>query len=88
MTLHCPTITVLHYENEDDVIIIVNVPWYDEDPDVINKARSDVAKGLYCGETIALLWQPVDGMVEIKHWEALKLVDEFNNRDKTGVLRL
>jgi hypothetical protein len=82
MAIHAPTVTVLAYENEDDVIIIVNVPWYDEDPEVISKARSDVAQGMHCGKAAALLWEPVEGMVEIKHWEAIKLVDEFNNRKK------
>lgn len=80
MRLYFPTPTVLPHD--DYPVVFIAVPWYDEDPDVIAEYVARKSKGQQTtGETGALLWGPTTHMTEVKEWEVLKEVGEYNEKN-------
>ena len=65
----------------DPATVIVYIPWFDEDPEAIEKHRKEKSN-IRGGNMDSLLWTPVDGMTEVKEWEVKKLIDEWNSRNK------
>ena len=65
--------TVIHIPKP--LTAVIRVPWYDEDPEKIERYRRD-PEGVECDSIF--LWEPKPEMVEIKEWEFLKLVEEYN----------
>ena len=83
MAIHFPTPTILNYDNDSPLVVFISVPWYDEDPEVIAEARKNASLGnRLTGEIRALLWEPSTEMKEVKEWEVLKDIENFNNRNK------
>jgi len=60
-------------------ILLVSVPWYDEKPDTLAGYIEDKAKGNHrnCNYD-AILWKPITGMEEIKEWQYLQAIDDWN----------
>ncbi len=61
-------------------VIHVSIPWYDEDPANIKKYKVDKANGgsTICGNQEYICWEPTEDMVEIKEWERIKAIDDWN----------
>lgn len=76
---------VIGYIPSDPVVVYISVPWYDEDPEVLEKYKEDHAKGIdYSSDLDALLWEPTPEMVEVKEWECKKAIQEWNDSLKEG----
>lgn len=72
-------LVVLPYKNP---IGILSIPWEDEDPEKIEAHRNkvyDLGDDDYEDLLDHLLWLPPKGFEEIKKWEILKLIDEYND---------
>ncbi len=55
----------------------VSVPWYDEDPKVVEQYKKDKAKKVCSYMNLDhMLWTPPTDWTEIKEWEMLKEIDE------------
>lgn len=55
------------------------VPWYDEDPSVLEEYKADRSDGKrYSSNYDSLLWTPPEEGVEIKSWQFEKAIDEWN----------
>lgn len=60
-------------------VVFIKVPWYDEDPVVLEHYVKDRAAGIqYDANCDSLLWKPSAEMVEVKSWEVDKEIDEWN----------
>lgn len=71
-----PVLIVLPYAKPK---LLVSIPWYDEDPKVLRKYVEDNKKGVHhCTNKNAVLWEPLEGMTEIKGWERDKAIDQYN----------
>jgi len=52
------------------------IPWYDEDPAVIEQYKKDREAGTHmCGNLDQLLWTPPPEWVEVKEWEMKRDLD-------------
>ncbi len=75
-TCYFPSVTVIPSK---PLVALVSVPWYDEDPEKLAKYIEDKKAGEYDnGNMNALLWEPTDEMVEIKEWQVIKEIEEWN----------
>jgi len=64
----------------DPPILLVKIPWYDEDPEKVKKYIADKEKGVHLNRNLdAILWEPSPEMEEIKEWEYLKIIDDWNS---------
>ncbi|MBO9493819.1 hypothetical protein J7438_06935 [Thalassotalea sp. G20_0] len=60
--------------------LYVTVPWYDEDPEVIEQYKKDKdARKRSSMSLDALLWKPPSEMTEVKEWEVKKVIQEWND---------
>ena len=64
----------------DPVVVFVSVPWFDVDPEKMKAYKKDKSRTTTNME--AVLWKPTKGMVEVKHWEFERAVDEWNESIK------
>ncbi len=63
----------------DPPVILLNIPWYDENPEKIKKYIEDKKKGVHHNCNMdAILWKPPPEMAEIKEWEYMKNIDDWN----------
>lgn len=65
---------------KDALEIYISVPWYDEDPAVLEQYKVDRAAGNEfdsCKD--AILWEPTPEMTEVKEWEVKKAIQEWND---------
>ena len=62
--------------------VIISTPWYDEDPAKIEKYIEDKKKGNMENNMEVLLWEPNKDMKEVKEWEYLKLISDYNESIK------
>lgn len=68
----------LRFYSLDDHLLIIQVPWKDVDAKDMAKYKRDNAKGIHMSaEMDYLQWNPPQSLVEIKEWEALKLIDSI-----------
>lgn len=69
---------------QDPPVVYISIPWYDEDPDVIEKYKADRAAGAFGGNRniAAILWEPTADMVEVKKWEVDRHIEEWNESVK------
>lgn len=68
------TATIVPY---DEPVVLVQVPWYDEDP---SKLKSYADNPNWQDSNLdAILWEPAKEMVELKEWEIMKEIEAFNN---------
>lgn len=75
-----PTLIALPY---DVPVILVSTPWYDEDPEVIDKYIIDKASGHHMNHNLdCILWKPTDEMEAIPEWEYKKYIHEWNESIK------
>lgn len=89
-TIHDPSKGVCYFAAlmvipSDPVVAYVRVPWYDEDPEVVEQYKADKAAGIRsCMSLDAITWDPTGDMLEVKEWEMSKAIDEWNAgvRDK------
>ncbi len=73
---HCPSLTIIP---SDTPVLFVLVPWYDEDPEKLARYVKDREKGSHYNGTLdAVLWCPTKDMLEVKEWEYLRSIDEWN----------
>lgn len=82
----CYTPTVLEIPS-DPIVCYVAVPWYDEDPEILEKYKEDRANGTHFRRDLdSILWEPTTDMEEIKEWEYLKAIEEWNDsiRDRAA----
>ena len=69
--------------SEDNPIVYVSVPWYDEDPKKIEQYKKDNAAGIHSDRSLdSILWEPTPEMKEVKAWEFEKHVSEWNEKQK------
>lgn len=67
----------------DSPLVLVNTPWFDEDPQVIKEYSSGKKDGSYRGRNLdVLLWAPPSELEEIKEWQYKKLITEYNESIK------
>ena len=64
-------------------IVFFQVPWFDEDPEVLKQYVKDRNAGTRGdGNFDAILWKPSDEMIEVKEWQVKKELDEWNSKIK------
>ena len=74
---YCATLVVIPSE---PMVAFVTVPWFDEDPEVIEQYKKDRDAGKSRRHDIdAILWKPAPEMTEIKEWEVKKAIQEWND---------
>lgn len=80
---YSPTITVIP---ECPPVIYVAVPWYDEDPEKINKYKKERESGKEGNFNYdSLLWDPTEDMQPVKKWEMNQHIVEWNkSREDIG----
>ena len=60
-------------------VILVNIPWYDENQEKIKKYLDDKKRGVHHSCNMdTILWKPTPEMKEIKEWEYMKIIDDWN----------
>lgn len=74
-TLCRPTICVIP---SDEPVVFVSVPWYDEDPAVVEEYKKSTKRD---GNLDMLLWTPPKELIEVKEWEVDKEIAEWNSRN-------
>ncbi|MCL6272319.1 hypothetical protein M3P05_20595 [Sansalvadorimonas sp. 2012CJ34-2] len=63
----------------DPMVVFVTVPWYDENPQVLEEYKQEKAANTRDSMTLdALLWEPTPEMTEVKEWQCKKEIDEWN----------
>jgi len=63
----------------DPLVIFVSVPWYDENPETLEKCKEDRAKGSHRSSNLDhILWEPTVDMAPVKKWEVDKAIDDWN----------
>jgi hypothetical protein len=73
---HYPTMTIIP---SDPLLIFVSVPWYDEDPQVIEQYKVDRANKTHFSTNLdSILWEPSPDMISVKKWEVERAVAEWN----------
>lgn len=70
---------------DDTPVVYITVPWYDEDPETLEKYKKENAEGVhYCGNYDAVLWEPTPEMEEVKKWQVERHIDEWNEKAKAA----
>lgn len=60
-------------------VAYISVPWYDEDPDVLDLYKKEKAAGKhYCTNYDSISWAPTSDLVEVKKWQVDRHIDEWN----------
>lgn len=68
-------LTILRFE---PIVCFVNIPWYDIDPEKLEKYKNTDRKNRQDSNMDYLLWEPTRDMVEVKEWEFLRAIEEYN----------
>lgn len=64
----------------DPKVLIIGVPWYDEDPEELAQYIKDREEGKRGNMNLDhLCWKPTPEMVEVKEWQVGKEIDEWNS---------
>lgn len=75
--LSMPGVVILPY---DVPVVFITVPWYDEDPAVVDEYKKTKEEGVFSRNRIeSLLWTPPEGFKEVKEWEVDKAVTTYND---------
>lgn len=76
--------STIFYTPSDPIVCYVSVPWYDEDPKVLEEYLTDRNNGISFNCAYDhLLWEPTKDMIEVKEWEVKKAVDDWNSSLQT-----
>jgi hypothetical protein len=73
----------LRFYSIDEHLIIIQVPWKEVSKAEMDKYIAAHEKGLHSSAMYDYLrWTPHESMIEIKEWEALKIIDELMSKEK------
>lgn len=61
-------------------VVYISVPWYDEDPKVVEEYKAK--ENCHNSELDAILWEPTLDMKEVKKWEVDRDIDQWNESVK------
>ena len=63
----------------DPPVVFVVVPWFDVDPAELENYKANRDNGKRGDRDLdAILWEPTPEMVEVKHWQVEKEIEEYN----------
>ncbi len=79
---HVPQLIIIP---DQPMVIYVSVPFFDEDPEVVDNYKKEKVSGVRFESNMeAILWQPTPEMVEVRKWEMERDVSEWNEKARNG----